>query len=262
MGSSPSSGSFSVASGGGRSVLVTGGQGGIGSAIAEALAARGATVYVARHPGSAIPDRAAGGATVHHLELDVTSERDWDSALARIESAQGALYGLVNNAAVLEPGTDFLDLDLAEWRRQLSVNLDGSFLGCRSAMRMMARTGGGAIVNVSSGAALIPSPKAAAYCVSKAAVLALTRLAAKAGGRHRVRVNAVLPGAVDTPMLWRNVREGDSPVAFVLALTRLHPIGRIGMPTDVAAAVAFLLDPANDFTTGALLSVDGGQVVD
>ena len=92
-------------------------------------------------------------------------------------------------------------------------------------------------------------------------MLALTRLAAKAGGRHQVRVNAVLPGAVDTPMLWRNLRAGDSPAAFMHALTSAHPIGRIGTPADVAAAVAFLLDPANDFMTGALLSVDGGQVV-
>jgi len=209
----------------------------------------------------AIADHAPLAAQVRHLELDVTAEADWVRALSLIESAGDALYGLVNNAAVLEPAIDFLDLDLAQWRRHLSVNLDGSFLGCRCAMRIMASSGGGAIVNVSSGAALLTVPEAAAYCVSKSAVLALTRLAAKAGGRHGVRVNAVLPGAIDTPMLWRNVREGESPAAFVQALTRVHPIGRIGTTADVAAAVAFLLDPANDFMTGAGLSVDGGQVV-
>jgi NAD(P)-dependent dehydrogenase (short-subunit alcohol dehydrogenase family) len=245
----------------GRAVLVTGGLGGIGTAIAEDLATRGATVYLARRPGSPIPDRPAWCEAVHDLELDVTSEPEWARALAGIESACGALYGLVNNAALLEPARDFLELDLAAWRRQLSVNLDGSFLGCRSAMRLMARTGGGAIVNVSSGAAWIPVPEAAAYCVSKSAVLALTRLAAKAGGRHRVRVNAVLPGAIDTPMLWRNLGEGESASAFMDALTHMHPIGRIGMPADVARAVAFLLDPSSDFMTGAALSVDGGQLV-
>ena len=243
-------------------MLVTGGLGGIGTAIAGTLATLGAKVYLAHRPGSVIADRGAFAASVRHLELDVTSEPDWTRALALIESAEGALYGLVNNAALLEPAIDFLDLGLAEWRRQLAVNLDGSFLGCRCAMRIMAGTGGGAIVNVSSGAALLTVPEAAAYCVSKSAVLALTRLAAKAGGRHRVRVNAVLPGAIDTPMLWRNLHEGESPAAFIQALTRLHPIGRIGTATDVAASVAFLLDPANEFTTGALLSVDGGQVVD
>jgi len=91
--------------------------------------------------------------------------------------------------------------------------------------------------------------------------LALTRLAAKAGGRHRVRVNAVLPGAVDTPMLSSNLPPDASGAAFFGALTRMHPIGRIGTPADVAAAVAFLLDPANDFMTGAMLAVDGGQIV-
>jgi NAD(P)-dependent dehydrogenase (short-subunit alcohol dehydrogenase family) len=245
----------------GRAVLVTGGLGGIGRAIAQRLAMQGASVYLARRPGSALPEHAAFAASVRHLELDVTSETGWARALALIESAAGALYGLVNNAAVLEPACDFLELDLAGWRRQLSVNLDGSFLGCRSAMRVMARTNGGAIVNVSSGAALLAVPEAAAYCVSKSAALGLTRLAAKAGARHRVRVNAVLPGAVDTPMLWRNLGEGDKPEAFLQALTRMHPIGRIGTPTDVAASVAFLLDPLNDFLTGAWLSVDGGQVV-
>jgi NAD(P)-dependent dehydrogenase (short-subunit alcohol dehydrogenase family) len=256
MGTSPP-GSFDR-----RAVLVTGGLGGMGAAIARVLASRGAQVYLARRPGSVIADRARFAASVRHLELDVTAEADWTRALTLIESAEGALYGLVNNAAVLEPAIDFLDLELAQWRRHLSVNLDGSFLGCRCAMPIMARTGGGAIVNVSSGAALLTVPEAAAYCVSKSAVLALTCLAAKAGGRHRVRVNAVLPGAIDTPMLWRNVRADESPTAFVQALTRLHPIGRIGTTADVADSVAFLLDPANNFMTGALLSVDGGQVVD
>jgi NAD(P)-dependent dehydrogenase (short-subunit alcohol dehydrogenase family) len=245
----------------GRVILLTGGLGGIGIAIAQRLAMQGARVYVARRGGAAIPDGAGFPPSVRHLELDVSSEAAWAGALALIESAEGALYGLVNNAAVLEPAIDFLDLDLVQWRRQLAVNLDGSFLGCRCAMRMMATTGGGAIVNVSSGAALLAVPEAAAYCVSKSAVLALTRLAAKAGGRHRVRVNAVLPGAVDTPMLRRNVPQGASRAAFVQALTRLHPIGRIGLPADVAGAAAFLLDPVNDFLTGALLSVDGGQIV-
>jgi NAD(P)-dependent dehydrogenase (short-subunit alcohol dehydrogenase family) len=246
---------------GGRAVLVTGGLGGIGTAIAQVLATRGAKVYLARRPRSVVADGAQFATSVCHLELEVTSEADWARALTFIESAGDDLYGLVNNAAVLEPAIDFLSLDLAQWRRHLAVNLDGSFLGCRCAMRMMARSGGGAIVNVSSGAALLTVPDAAAYCVSKSAVLALTRLAAKAGGRHRVRVNAVLPGAIDTPMLWRNVREGESPTAFVDALTRAHPIGRIGTPADVAASVSFLLDPANDYMTGALLSVDGGQLV-
>jgi NAD(P)-dependent dehydrogenase (short-subunit alcohol dehydrogenase family) len=144
----------------------------------------------------------------------------------------------------------------------MDVNLDGTFMGCRLAMRAMAATGGGSIVNFSSGLAHIMLSDAAAYCVSKAAVLALTRLAAKAGGKHRVRVNAVLPGAIDTPMLWGNLRPGQAPQELIEMLVKQHPIGRIGVPGDVAQAVAFLLDPVNSFITGALLAVDGGQLVD
>jgi NAD(P)-dependent dehydrogenase (short-subunit alcohol dehydrogenase family) len=245
----------------GRAVLVTGGLGGIGTAIAQLLAARGAHVYLARRPGSKKPERTHYGASIHHLELDVASEADWLHALDAMQSDGSVLYGLVNNAAVLEPATDFLDITQQQWRRHRSVNLDGCFLGCRFGMHAMSRTGGGAIVNISSAAALLTVPEAAAYCVSKAAVLALTRLAAKAGARHRVRVNAVLPGAVDTPMLWSNLPPGGSRAVFLEALTRLHAIGRIGTPADVASAVAFLLDPLNDFVTGALFAIDGGQLL-
>ncbi len=245
----------------GRAVLVTGGRGGIGSAIAAELAARGAHAYLARRPGSGVPDLPAGAAALRHVELDVTAERDWARTVDAIASECGALYGLVNNAGVLESATAFTELGLAEWRRHLAVNLDGTFMGCRFAMRAMAMSGGGAIVNISSGAAHITVPEASAYCVSKSAVLALTRLAAKAGGRTRVRVNAVLPGAIDTPMLWRNVRSGEAPAAFLQSIARLHAIGRIGTAAEVARGVAFLLDPANSFISGALFAIDGGQLV-
>jgi NAD(P)-dependent dehydrogenase (short-subunit alcohol dehydrogenase family) len=247
----------------GRAVLITGGgRGGIGGAIAQELAACGAQVYLAGRPGSGIHDPPGCAATLRHIELDVSSEDDWAHAVDVIASASGALYGLVNNAGVLEPPVPFTELGLAQWRRHLTVNLDGTFLGCRIAMHAMAMSGGGAIVNISSGAAHITVPDASAYCVSKAGVLALTRVAAKAGGRHRVRVNAVLPGAIDTPMLWRNLRSGEEPAAFVQNMARQHPIGRIGTVSDVARAVAFLLDPANSFISGAMCAVDGGQLVD
>jgi NAD(P)-dependent dehydrogenase (short-subunit alcohol dehydrogenase family) len=97
--------------------------------------------------------------------------------------------------------------------------------------------------------------------VSKAGVLALTRLAAKAGGKFGVRVNAVLPGAIETEMMWGNLRPGQERQDLVDMLVKQHPIGRIGVPSDVANAVAFLCDPASSFVTGSLLAVDGGQLV-
>ena len=138
-----------------------------------------------------------------------------------------------------------------------------AFLGCRVAMAAMGQTGGGAIVNFSSGLAhIMLSDGGRLLCFQSGGA------GADPGGgegrrqAYRVRVNAVLPGAIDTPMLWGNLREGQEPQALLDMLVKQHPIGRIGQTSDVAQAVAFLCDPANSFVTGALLAVDGGQLVD
>jgi NAD(P)-dependent dehydrogenase (short-subunit alcohol dehydrogenase family) len=242
-----------------KTILITGALGGIGTEVARSLHEKGANVILSDAHDSA---RASEPGVRQFVELDVTSEAGWERVVGDIVAKHGALHGLVNIAGVFTPGIAFEDMTIAQWRHHMAVNLDGTFMGCRFAMRAMAKTGGGAIVNFSSGLAHIMLSDAAAYCVSKAAVLALTRLAAKAGGKHRVRVNAVLPGAIDTPMLWGNLREGQAPQELIDMLVKQHPIGRIGVPLDVAQAVAFLLDPANSFITGALLAVDGGQLVD
>ncbi len=245
-----------------RTILITGGLGGIGGEVTRHFIARGAHVVVTDRPGVDGAGVAAHGAQASFVTLDVTSEAAWTSVVDGVVARHGKLDALVNIAGVFTPGIPFEQMSLAAWRQHMDVNLDGSFLGCRVAMAAMAKTGGGAIVNFSSGLAHIMLSDGAAYCVSKAAVLALTRVAAKAGGKHRVRVNAVLPGAIDTPMLWGNLREGQEPQELLDMLVKQHPIGRIGQTSDVAQAVAFLCDPANDFITGALLAVDGGQLVD
>jgi NAD(P)-dependent dehydrogenase (short-subunit alcohol dehydrogenase family) len=242
-----------------QTVLITGGLGGIGLQVAQHLLGKGAKVVVtdrAAEPSAALPAGAG------YASLDVTSEAGWSKAIADIVAEHGALNGLVNIAGVFTPGIPFQDMTLAQWRYHMDVNLDGTFLGCSQAIKAMGETGGGSIVNFSSGLAHIMLSDGGAYCVSKAAVLALTRLAAKAGGKFGVRVNAVLPGAIDTPMLWGNLREGQDPQELIDMLVKQHPIGRIGQTTDIAQAVAFLLDPENSFVTGALLAVDGGQLVD
>jgi NAD(P)-dependent dehydrogenase (short-subunit alcohol dehydrogenase family) len=242
-----------------QTVLITGGLGGIGVEVTRHLLAAGATVVVSDRTDQA---SAAVPAGALYRPLDVTSEADWAGVIDAVVAEHGALNGLVNIAGVFTPGIPFEDMTLAQWRLHMDINLDGSFMGCRFAMKAMAASGGGSIVNFSSGLAHIMLSDGGAYCVSKAAVLALTRLAAKAGGKHRVRVNAVLPGAIDTPMLWGNLREGQDPQDLITMLEKQHPIGRIGQTVDVAQAVAFLLDPANSFITGAMLAVDGGQLVD
>jgi len=241
-----------------QTILVTGGLGGIGLKVADRLLAKGARVIITDHHPKT-PDAVPAGA--QYLALDVRSEPAWERVVEGVVAEHGPLGGLVNIAGVFTPGIPFEDMTLAEWRYHMDVNLDGSFLGCRVAMKAMGKTGGGSIVNFSSGLAHIMLSDGGAYCVSKAAVLALTRLAAKAGGKHRVRVNAVLPGAIDTPMLWGNLREGQDPQDLIDMLVKQHPIGRIGQTSDIASAVAFLLDPENSFVTGALLAVDGGQLV-
>jgi NAD(P)-dependent dehydrogenase (short-subunit alcohol dehydrogenase family) len=247
---------------GGQTYLITGALGGIGLEVSKHFLDQGARVVMTDHPARLRDAMPALGERARMVPLDVTSEAAWEQVIEEIVAADGKLDGLINIAGVFTPGIAFQDMTLAQWRYHMDVNLDGSFLGCRLAMRAMAKTGGGAIVNFSSGLAHIMLSDAAAYCVSKAAVLALTRLAAKAGGKHKVRVNAVLPGAIDTPMLWGNLQEGQDPQALLDMLVKQHPIGRIGQPGDIAKAVAFLCDPTNGFVTGALLAVDGGQLVD
>jgi NAD(P)-dependent dehydrogenase (short-subunit alcohol dehydrogenase family) len=242
-----------------QTILITGALGGIGLEVTRHLLAKGARVIVTDRtdetPASLSDDAS-------YMPLDVASETDWERVIDSVIAKHGALGGLVNIAGVFTPGIPFEDMTLAQWRHHMDVNLDGSFMGCRLAIKAMAKTGGGSIVNFSSGLAHIMLSDGGAYCVSKAAVLALTRLAAKAGGKYGVRVNAVLPGAIDTPMLWGNLREGQDPQELIDMLVKQHPIGRIGKTTDIAQAVAFLLDPENSFVTGALLAVDGGQLVD
>ena len=245
-----------------RTILITGGLGGIGGEVARYFLSRGARVVVSDRSEDDGGKAAALGPGARYASLDVTSEAGWAQLVGDIVGRHGKLDALVNIAGVFTPGIPFEQMTLAQWRFHMDVNLDGSFLGCRTAMAAMAQTGGGAIVNFSSGLAHIMLSDGGAYCVSKAAVLALTRLAAKAGGKFGVRVNAVLPGAIDTPMLWGNLREGMQPQELIDMLVKQHPIGRIGQTSDVAQAVGFLCDPANSFVTGALLAVDGGQLVD
>jgi len=247
----------------GKTIVITGGIGGIGIEVGRHLLTLGAKVILADKEsdrGQAAVDELGQGAS--YITLDVTREQAWKDAMSDILASHGSLYGLINAAGIFKPGVPFTDMSLEIWRDHFNVNLDGAFLGCKYGILAMKDSGGGAIVNFSSGLAHIMLTDAAAYCVSKAGLLALTRLAAKAGGKFGVRVNAVLPGAIETEMMWGNLRPGQARQELVDMLVKQHPIGRIGVPYDVANAVAFLCDPASSFVTGALLAVDGGQLVD
>jgi len=246
-----------------ETVLITGALGGIGSALTRSFVEEGARVVVtdlaAKPPAGHFAEL---GDAVLYVPLDVTSDAGWEAAIGAAKARFGALNALVNIAGIFKPGIPFEEMSAEVWRQHIDINLTGSFLGCKHAMRSMKSSGGGSIVNISSGLAHIMLSDGAAYCVSKAAVLTLTQVAAKAGGKYKVRVNAVLPGAIETPMLWGNLRPGQDPKALLDMLVKQHPIGRIGQPLDVALAISFLCDPASSFITGAMLAVDGGQLVD
>jgi NAD(P)-dependent dehydrogenase (short-subunit alcohol dehydrogenase family) len=245
----------------GRQILVTGGAGDLGAASARALADRGARIILAgpnRQKGEEIAETMGAGTCF--LTLDVTNEENWTAALTAV-LATGPLYGLINAAGIFRPGIPFADMTLETWREHFAVNLDGSFLGCRLGIAAMKDSGGGTIVNFSSGLAHVLIPGTSAYSASKLAVIGLTRIAALEGAPHQVRVNAIMPGAIDTAMMWRNINDNLSREDLMALALSQHPIGRIGHPTDIAHAMAFLCEPASGFITGAILSVDGGQLL-
>lgn len=249
----------------GRVALISGGANGIGAATARRLASQGACVAIGDLAG-------VGGETLarelggQFVELDVASEIAWRRAVQSIVERHGKLDILVNAAGIegdVSVGT--LELTtLSEWRRVLSVNLDGTFLGCREAMAAMREHGGGAIVNVASVGAYYPTLQGVAYGASKGAVTQLTKSVALYGSQDskRIRCNSVHPGMIATRMLdniaaqlkQRGPAEGE---AAQQSLQRM-PLGGPGRPEDVAQLICFLVSDDASYITGAEFSVDGG----
>jgi len=245
----------------GRVVVVTGGNGGIGLAIAEACARAGASVAVwATNPdknAAAVDRLVSAGARAIAQRCDVRSEDEVDAALDRTVAELGRVDTLFANAGI-KPVTPFLEMGLQEWRQVMAVNLDGAFLTMRAAARhMVARGDGGSLVAVSSVSAFDGSPGMEHYAASKAGLLALVRSVAVELARHGVRCNALIPGFVDTDMTadWRRDDR------MMDATTRRTPARRWGTPDDIGPAAVFLADPAYRFHTGANLVVDGGYSV-
>jgi NAD(P)-dependent dehydrogenase (short-subunit alcohol dehydrogenase family) len=251
----------------GRVVVVTGAASGIGRAACLRLAAAGARVLATDLGDGAravAEEIVAAGGQAAHAPLDVTDEAAWRAALPAVVERWGRLDALVNDAGV-GLAAPIAELTLEAWRRVLAVNLDGLFLGTRQAIAAMrALKRGGSIVNVASVAALAGSPGAAAYAASKGGVLAFTRAVAVECAREGIRVNALLPGMVRTP-IWERADwwpPGPTPPGGVETLYRLleraTPMGRLGEPAELAEAILFLVSDASSFMTGAELVVDGG----
>jgi len=239
----------------GKVVVITGAARGQGAAEAELAAAMGARVVIgdvlqAEGAGLAAALNGRHGATTAHFAgLDVRSEADWKSLVDDTLTRYGRLDGLVNNAGIARPGT-IADTTPAVWDEVMDVNARGSFLGIRAVAPTMVEQGGGAIVNIGSAVAL-SGYHAVAYGVSKWAVRGLTKAAALEFAAAGIRVNAVHPGIVDTPMVAANPRQRD-------AVTAVTPAGRPATPDDIARVVTFLLSDAAAYLTGADIPVDGG----
>lgn len=238
----------------GDAVVVTGAARGIGRAIAVLLAQRGARLAVADVLDGAetVALCENAGAEARYFSCDVSDESAVAALRDAVKDSFGAPFGLVNDAGVF-PRFPVLETPLDEWNRALSVNLTGTFVMSKTFAPLMLEAGRGAIVNISSGAALSPNRNAAAYCASKAGIVALTRSLALELG-PTIRANAVLPGVTETNM----PMEG-APLEEIRARGSQIPLGRIGAVEDIARAAAFLLGPDASYITGQGLSVNGGR---
>jgi 3-oxoacyl-[acyl-carrier protein] reductase len=239
-----------------RVAFVTGASGGIGAAVAHALAAQGHAVAVGYRSGKdaaaeVVDAIVAAGGTATAVGLDITDAAEVDAAVTAAEEALGRVTIVVNNAGVTADGL-FLRMDHARWRAVLDANLDGAFHVTRRAVPGMVRERWGRIVNISSVSGLTGSAGQANYAAAKAGLVGLTRSLARELGSRQITANVVAPGPIVTDML---AAAGETRTSELAALV---PVGRLGQPAEVAAAVAYLCSDAAAYVTGAVLPVDGG----
>ncbi|MFN3275007.1 MAG: SDR family NAD(P)-dependent oxidoreductase [Paracoccus sp. (in: a-proteobacteria)] len=241
----------------GRTALVTGAASGIGRVIALELAASGACVIVSDLDAAAcaaVVDEIAGaGGTAHAFAADVSDEGAMRALAEFAERDCGGLHLAVNNAGIGGPSLPTGDYPPEDWRRVIDINLNGVFYGMRWQIPAMLRAGGGAIVNMSSILGSVGFANAAPYVAAKHALLGLTKTAAMEYAPQGVRVNAVGPAFISTPLLTANLSD-----EVLAGLAGLHPMGRIGTPEEVSALTLFLLSDRASFITGSYHLVDGG----
>ncbi|WP_405807849.1 glucose 1-dehydrogenase [Streptomyces sp. NBC_00210] len=244
----------------GRVVLITGAARGQGEQEARLFAAEGAKVVLADvldDQGEALAKELGeelGEGTAAYVRLDVSREADWTAAVAAAKDAFGKIDGLVNNAGILR-FNELVSTPLEEFQLITQVNQVGAFLGIRSVAPEIEAAGGGTIVNTASYTALTGMAGVGAYAATKHAILGLTRVAALELAARKIRVNAICPGAVDTPM---SNPDGVDPEAVAELYKKLVPLGRIGQPEEVARLALFLSSEDSSYITGQPFVIDGG----
>ena|ERR1035437_244515 len=245
----------------GKTVLVGGGSTGIGAATVKGFTEAGAHVViadVADEIGESLAHvLSPGGKTVTYRHCDVSEEGDVNDTFRFVEETYGALDVVYANAGI-EWTKDVRHTSLAEWRRVIDVNLTGVFLLARASMQRMCEAKEGSLIVTSSPHALATVPDAGAYAASKGGVNALVRALALEGAPYSVRVNGIVPGTIDTPMVRREAEVAKDPERQMVLMAATHPLNRLGRPEEVANLALFLASPLAEFITGSLVSVDGG----
>lgn len=245
----------------GRTVLVTGAARGQGASHARGFAGEGANVVLAdvrEESGRALAEDLGDKALF--VRLDVSNPSEWASAVEATERRFGPISILVNNAGVLAPDVSIAESDPADWDQVLATNLKGPYLGIRAVAPSMKRAGGGSIVNIASTSGHVGTPRLAPYVASKWGVRGLTQTAATELARDRIRVNAVSPGVIDTPLITEPLRADAAPVSDHFSADPFA-VPRFGQPAEITRLVMFLASDESAFITGSDYVIDGGMLL-
>jgi NAD(P)-dependent dehydrogenase (short-subunit alcohol dehydrogenase family) len=244
--------------------LITGAGSGIGQASAELFASEGAAI-AAVDIDLASAERTAAEITAKRgtavaIRADVSNEADVQEMVRATIDQLGVPNVVYNNAATVGRSDFLANMGAETFDRVIAVNLRGVFLGMKYMLPHMAQRGGGSVINQSSTAGLVGIRGSAAYCASKAGVIALTRVAALEYARYKIRVNCICPGLIDTPMA-QELREGELDPRSAETIRRVSPLGRMGTPEEIAKTALFLACDDSSYATGATFVVDGGWTV-
>jgi D-sorbitol dehydrogenase (acceptor) len=244
-----------------RAVLVTGAASGIGAAYVKMARRKGAKVYAVDRDEDSLKELAQS--TRSHYEVcDLSNVEEIPGLVERCCGSIGGIDGLLNGAGIFQT-RDILEISVADFDRMFAINLRALFFMMQAAAEEMIRRDGGSIVNIASTAARVPRPISSHYAASKAAVVSFTRSAAASLGPHGVRVNAICPGVIETPMIQEVLKDwaehfGSSPSDLEAEWGSMNPMGRLGRPNEVAEVIRFLLSGDASYVNGESIGINGG----